>query len=425
MRRVLLPGILVYTLLLAGLVLLRGSLLALALPFVIYILVGLLRGPEEVRLEITRSVSPERSPLDQPVRVRLIVRNLGASLEHVLLQDMLPAALKVIEGKSSRLTSLPRGAVLTWEYSVSGPRGCYPLSTVNVTAGDHFGLVNIRQSIPTTGQVFFLPPVPRLRRVYIRPRLTLVYSGNIPARQGGQGVEFFGVREYRPGDSPQWINWHASARHPDMLYCNEFEQEHVTDVGVILDARRLTNIIKESSLFEHSVVAVSALSDAFLNSGNRVGLLVYGTYLHWTFTGYGKLQRERILQALARATIGDSLVFSDLAHLPARLFPANSQLVLVSPLHADDLQVLVQLRSRGYQLIVISPDPISFELQKLDHRPNVEKAARVLRMERNLLLTQLYRAGVQVVNWDVTRPFDQVVQGFLGRPLAWMRMIRR
>ena len=31
---------------------------------------------------------------------------------------------------------------------------------------------------------------------------------------------------------------------------------------------------------------------------NRVGLLVYGRFLDWTFPGYGKVQRERILLGL-------------------------------------------------------------------------------------------------------------------------------
>jgi uncharacterized protein (DUF58 family) len=66
--------------------------------------------------------------------------------------------------------------------------------------------------------------------------------------------------------------------------------------------------------------AAAALVDTFLTAGNRVGLLLYSQYLSWTFPGYGKIQRERILQALARAEVGDSQVFSDLMYLPARLF---------------------------------------------------------------------------------------------------------
>jgi len=96
--------------------------------------------------------------------------------------------------------------------------------------------------------MFFLPPVRRIRRVAIRPRRTNVYSGTIPARLGGPGVEFFGVREYARGDPPAWINWNISARHPQSLYSNEFEQERVADIGIVLDSRLRTKTYRGGPL---------------------------------------------------------------------------------------------------------------------------------------------------------------------------------
>ncbi len=425
MRRTIFLGILVYLLLLTGLVLVRGPFIALALPLAVYLFLGLAFHPPEVKIEITRALSHERALPDKPVTVTITVRNLGGRLEHVLLEDQLPPALTVHEGKPRRLVTLAPGDSLAWEYKVSGPRGYHTFRGVDVTVSEHLGLSQRVEHIPATGQLFILPPVVRLRRVYIRPRQTLVYSGTIPARQGGPGVEFFGVRAYHPGDSRHRINWHASARQADELYSNEFEQERVADVGVILDARIRTNVYKNRSIFEHSVMACAALMDAFLNEGNRVGLLLYGQYLQWSIPGYGKMQRERLMQTLARATTGESMVFSDLAYLPTQLFPANSQLVLVSPLHPDDMDVLVRLRLREYHVMVISPDPISFEMQALPDNPALELAQRVLRMERDLLLTQVQRAGIQVVNWDISRPIDQVLYAALGRPPVSQRFLPR
>jgi uncharacterized protein (DUF58 family) len=239
----------------------------------------------------------------------------------------------------------------------------------------------------------------------------------IPARIGGAGVEFFGLREYQPGDPPRWINWRASVRHDETLYANEFQQERVADVALVLDGREKTNRFRDGrSLFEHAVLAAASLADAFLSQGNRVGLLHYGRYLDWTFPGYGKVQRERILQALAHAQTGGSPVFSGLEHIPVRFFPAHSQVVLVSPLDAADLDPLIQLRARGYQIMVISPDPVAFELAYLSSAPLVQLAARVVRMERNLLLNKLQRAGIQALDWDVAQPFDQMVKHRLGPP---------
>jgi uncharacterized protein (DUF58 family) len=178
-------------------------------------------------------------------------------------------------------------------------------------------------------------------------------------------------------------------------------------------------------LFEHSVQAAASLTDALLFQGNRVGLLVYATFLSWTFPGYGKIQRERILHALAHAKPGGSQVFSDLVHLPTRLFPSESQIILVSPLLEDDLTTLIQLRSQGYQVLVVSPDPVKFETAYLPKSRNVELASRVIQLERQLLLKKVQHAGIQVLDWDVSEPFDQVVKQKLGHPPGWLRAVGR
>jgi uncharacterized protein (DUF58 family) len=398
----------------------------LAVPVFLYLLIGLWRSPGEINLEIQRSVDSQRVSPDTPVQVTLSVHNNGPSLEEVVLEDILPPELQVRKGSNRHMLSLSSGQSYSWTYTVSGLRGYYAFSAVEAKAGDLFGLLQRRRSFPVTGQLLILPPVMRIRQVAIRPRRTNVYSGTIPARLGGAGVEFFGVRAYEPGDPPAWINWNISARQPEALYSNQFEQERVADVGIVLDGRLRTNVLhKQHSLFEFSVQAAASLADAFLAQGNRVGLLLYGHYLHWTFPGYGKIQRERILQALAQAGPGESLVFADLGHIPTQLFPAHSQIVLVSSLLPGDYATLLQLRARGYQVMVISPDPVKFEQGYLSTSPEVALAGRIVRMERAILLQKLNHAGVQVVDWDVASPFDKVAPAALGRPLAWFRAIGR
>jgi uncharacterized protein (DUF58 family) len=277
-------------------------------------------------------------------------------------------------------------------------------------------------TLPAPGQLLVLPRVSKLRAVAIRPLRTRSYAGPVPARQGGSGVDFFGVREYQAGDARRWINWRVSARHPRSLFTNEFEQERIADVGLILDARQRSEVrIRGESLFEHAVQATASLAGAFLDNGNRVGLLIYGRSLDWTFPGYGKVQRERIVQALAHARTGDSQVFDRLDYLPTRLFPAQSQIVLVSPLWRDDLPTLLRLRAHRYQVLVIRPDPISLEIQALAPRPEVQLATRIAHLERTLLLRRLLQAGVAVVDWPVDKPLDQAIYARLGRVPQWLR----
>jgi uncharacterized protein (DUF58 family) len=423
-RITLLAGV-VYLIILAGVGTLNGAVVGLALPLALYLLAGLWRGPESLDLVAERTVSTERISPGGTVRVEVTVTNRGEALEQILLRDPLPPFLEVIEGASSRLVRLPARGTISWSYTVRGRRGSHTFEHLEAVAEDRFGLLTKRALLPTTGSLLVLPGIARARHIAIRPRQTRVYSGVIPARQGGAGIEFFGVREFQPGDSPRRINWRVSARHDSLLYASEYEQERAADVGIILDGRRSVNEFGGGrTIFEASVTAAVAVSSALLMEGNRVGLYISGKRTKWTSPGYGKYQRERIMQDLAHAETGESHDFRTLI-IPRRLFPPTSQIILISPLGADDISVLAGMRARGYPLMVISPDPVSFEARGLPHTKSLQLAVRIARLQREMLLREVRRIGVQAVNWDTAVPFEQVARSALSRPPAFLHAIQR
>ena len=427
MNRSLLLSLLTYGLLLAGIVTVHGEFITLALPLVAYLLIGYLQSSEKIQLEAIRHLNIERAAPQQDVDVTVTVTNRGSSLDELLLEDIIPAGLTVRSVQSRHLLRLASGGSYTFTYTVSGPRGAYVFEGLEAQVNDHLAVTRSRVRVEAKGRLFILPPLTRVRNIVIRPRRTRVYAGMIPARAGGSGTEFFGVREYQPGDPPHSINWRASARYSDTLYANEYQQERVADVGIVLDGRVKSNEFGHGrSIFEYSVQAAASVADALLSQGNRVGLLLYASFLGWTFPGYGKLQRERILHALANAKTGESQVFSDIGYIPTQLFPPESQIVIVSPLMEDDLRALIRLRAQGYDVLVVSPDPVKFELSYLPaSSPDVELAGRVLQMERLVLLQRLQRANIHVIDWDVKEPFDLVVKRRLGRTPVWLRRLGR
>ncbi|HXD09198.1 MAG TPA: DUF58 domain-containing protein, partial [Anaerolineales bacterium] len=263
MSRSLLLGFIIYALLLTGAAAVRGEFITLALVLVVYLFAGYLFSPDKLKLEAVRHLSAERAAPNADIVVTLTITNHGSHLDELLLEDVVPAELKIRIGQSRHLIRLPKGASYTFAYTVTGPRGGYGFESVRAKVNDHFRVTSREVQLAAKGQLFIFPPVTRLRHVAIRPRRTRVYAGTIPARVGGAGTEFFGVREYQPGDSPRVINWRASAHHEDTLYSNEFQQERVADVGIILDGRLRTNeFARGHSLFEYSVQAAAALTDA-------------------------------------------------------------------------------------------------------------------------------------------------------------------
>ncbi len=424
MRRLLFLSLLVYGLILAGLAAVQGTAVALAMPLVVYLVAAFVFSPEKPRLVITRTLSANIVHHGMPATVTVTVHNQGAQLEEVLIEDTVPQGLTVTDGEPWTQTSLPADGKTEFSYTVEGKRGNYPFRYLHATVNEHLGLFRHQGWLEVGANLMVLPELLRLEHLDIRPLRTRGYAGPIPSRLAGSGTDFFGVREYQLGDPLRWINWRASARHQHTLFTNEFEMERIADVGLILDARQNNNVVVDNdSLFEHAISATAGLAEAFINDGNRVGMLVYGRGLEMTYPGYGKVQRERIMQALAHARTGDSLVFESMDYLPVRFFPAKSQIVLVSPLRKEDLSILTRLRARGYQVLVISPDPVAFEAQKYgpnataDADASVQFALRITRVERELMLRRLRRVGIQVINWQVDKPFANVMRTALVRPV--------
>jgi hypothetical protein len=90
-------------------------------------------------------------------------------------------------------------------------------------------------------------------------------------------------------------------------------------------------------------------------------------------------------------------------------------LVFISPLLPEDGDILIRLRARGYQLLIISPDPIAFEGKTFGSSAEMRLALRMAQLERALLLDQLRQADIQVLDWPVTMPFEEVAHRALNR----------
>ena len=416
---------LIFGIVLLGIITLKSSVVVLSLPLLAYLFAAILRRPEALKLTITRDIYPEFAPQGAPLTVKVTILNEGSLIDEVVVEDVLPAGITKIDGKSSTFTVLEAQGKVELEYTIEAQRGEYKGYEILVYASDFLRFFELSFIYRTAPQLVVHPHYPKLDRIKIRPPQTRGFAGPIPARQGGTGVDFWGVREYQTGDSQRQINWRLAARASQDLYVNIFEQERVADIGLIVDARLRANIVTRSgSLFEHSVHAAAALAENFLDDGNRVSLLIYGSGMSRVLSGYGRMQRDRILRELSKATLNINYALGSLEHLPTRLFPAKSQIVLVSPLLPEDMPVIINMRAHGYAVIVISPDPIAYEYALA---PDSDSTAyRIARAERSFILSQLRQSGVQTVDWIVDDPFELVVRNTLTRlPLVSNDQMRR
>jgi uncharacterized protein (DUF58 family) len=410
----------VFGLLAAALLLRRADLAWMALPFLTYLGWGLLRAPaaEKVRggLRAVRKVEALRADGKTRITVRVEVENRGPALERLHLSDEPQNGIRPENGRLAQATELRAGETATLEYSFTAARGTFIWKTVRAVAGDSFGLTGEALALDAPAEVLASPALQKFRPFPLRTQRTLASSGSIPARRGGSGTDFWGVREYHPGDPLRHLDWRLNARHPQLLFTKEFEQESIADIGLILDARLKTDAVRGGeSLFEHSARAAASLAEVFLRQGNRVSLFVTGDPPVSLYPGYGKVQLNRILHALARSGTHSGGTLGDIRLFPVQIFSSRSLILVISPLAANDWRLFPRLRAHGYQVLLISPDPLDYARAELPADRTGRLANRLARMERQLEIFRIRKLWIPVIDWTVGRPLAPLVRQALSR----------
>ena len=414
-------------LLLLGLLFLSTGILLMVIPLLMYAGVACLRTSSASSLNGRRQIGAEVITTENTTDITLTVENTGTAIDYMIIREAVAPYLDVIGGDVQATAALAAGASLTLSYEVAGRRGKMTLPDIEVSGGDTFNLFPWQSTLETNTKLTVVPAYPFVRRVAIRPLHTMGFTGPILSRQRGTGTDFFGVRQYEMGDPLRHVNWKATARYIDKPFTNEFEQDRIAEVGLILDARpQQLQVSGRESLLEVSVSATAGLADALLREGHRVGLFLYGLG-HWVFPGYGRIQRERILRTLAETGMAASQSFGSLGQIPTRLFPPRSQLIIVSPLKDEDEQMLFRFRANGYSVIIVSPDPVTFEAKGITDDPMLPAAVRLARLERRLLLHRLRQTGIVIVDWQTEKSLDEALTAVLQRtaPIHHIREMKR
>jgi uncharacterized protein (DUF58 family) len=211
------------------------------------------------RLGVERSAPPVATAGD-PVRVRLTLSGRARG-----------AVLYGADGFLSETRFFAERVPATFDYEVvAHRRGIYQGGPVTVSSGFPFGTGvasrHIWASTPITVQ-------PRRVELASFPLLEAVSIPGEPIhdrRRRGGGVDFYGIREYRSGDSLRHVHWRSVARTGKLLV-REYEDEPASRLGVFLDAAERVGDEPETA-FEDAVACAASLASYALKVGHPVQL---------------------------------------------------------------------------------------------------------------------------------------------------------
>jgi uncharacterized protein (DUF58 family) len=371
----------------------RAEPVAVVAPFALLALAGVQQRPQPLR----GAFCLERHRVHQGDRVdgELELEAESAS-DRLEVRFALPPGL-VVERDELRALALRAGETRTLELALRCERwGAYPDARVRLRHYDRLRLVADEQEIELGTPLRVYAKQEALRAI-ARPSETEAAVGDEVARAKGDGIELAELRPYVEGDDLRRVNWRATARSGELVV-NQLHPERNTAVVLLLDV--LTDIgSPRGAPLDQCVRAAAALAERYLARRDRVGLLAVGGGLRWLRAASGATHVHRIIDTLleVRELVAAGKEPHPLA-IPLRTIPAKALVLVLSPLLEDAIvRTLLELRGRGFDLAVVEIPPFPY-LDVEDEE--AELAARLLRLERDLLRSRLRARGIAIAEWS-------------------------
>ena len=194
-------------------------------------------------------------------------------------------------------------------------RGEHRLGPLHVATSYPLGVRTAARTLADSeARILVYPATFPMRRLPLASAVQMPVTGARSASLQGGHDEFFGVREYRHGDSPRRIHWPASARRGELVV-REYQPIHKTDLLIVLDLRHSAQYGEgKHSTLEYAVKIAASAARHALDEGHRVGLAGFGAGASEVPVDRSPMQFRRILEVLARVRADGSLPYAEAVH---------------------------------------------------------------------------------------------------------------
>jgi uncharacterized protein (DUF58 family) len=385
------------------------QLMIVGLTFVSFLAInGWIEGHSD--LEINREVSAVNVYKGDDINVVLTITNKSyRRTQQLEVFDNVPHEMKMRKGINLMRMNLGPGQTATIRYTVRCPlRGHYTIGPTSIRYRNSFNLFVSETSIGDRSDITVFPQVRDVEEALIRSDVPKMYTGATTLKTPGQGMEFYALREYFPGDSFRSINWKAFARTGELMV-NEKTRDAVTDVFIILDTRdvaRIGTVLKNP--LEMGTVAAASIANYFIKRRDSVSLVTYGERMDFLPPETGDKQHYKVLSQLAAVESIGSMPLQAVTNALSPRISRGSPVFIISSLEGDGttLSAIRNLSGKGHEVIVLSPS--SIDLERLVSRiPRM--AYEVLKLERQNRLTAISGYGAKVIDWTPSVELSQAL----------------
>jgi uncharacterized protein (DUF58 family) len=230
------------------------------------------------------------------------------------------------------------------EYRVRfGRRGVYEFDTFKAASRYPFRLVSCGMKFSQPQRLTVLPRLGQLTSRWMALR-----RGADPGlqrarqRRGLTEGDFYGLRDWRPGDSRRWIHWRTSARRGNLMV-RQFEQPRNEDLVLLLDLWKPSepsDAAPSDAADDNVELAISfaatIAADACRRGGSQLAVATLGETVHAVSGSASRTFAQDVLSHLAVVAAGSAADVGELWQRAASAAPSSAQVVWISTRPASE-----------------------------------------------------------------------------------------
>jgi uncharacterized protein (DUF58 family) len=306
-----------------------------------------------VHLQLSRKVVSRINEGDT-LEVALKIQSRGfLPVFNFILEDNFSSSLLDQEKKSFFIgyLGLKSSCKIKYDY-LCFKRGEYKIGPFIVYFFDPLNLLFFKRIYNVYSEVVVYPQIFKIEKFPALTRSILPWFGIETARSSGDEDEFYGVREYKEGESVKKIHWISSARKNNLIV-KQYQLQSFFGTTIIFNLEKSKNLGEgKESVAEYIIKIAASVAYHLTERGVSIELLVHiGEMVHLPFNK-GQEHLEDILRVLAVAQVESRISLSEVFEEFSRYIPNDSSIVVVmSDQDYADLPRMLSLYSRGVSLI--------------------------------------------------------------------------
>ncbi len=279
-------------------------------------------------------------------------------------------------------------------------RGKYLIGPLRLAYPSFLGFFKIETINGPKKVLYVYPKTFKIETVPALTRGVLPWFGLETMASSGDEDEFFGLREYKKGDSLKRIHWFSTARKGQLIV-REFQKCNFYQVSLIFLLNRHENLGKgEKSVSEYMIKIAASLSKYFIDRDICTGLLSHAGKVCSFLPNKGPNYLEEMFKFYAEAKAESYINMQDFIREHYNLIPSDSTLfIIVTEKNIDILIKILSLREKNVSIVALVV--LAYTFLHPSERENNFKSIK------ENIVTRMANANIKVLFFEQNEPLEK------------------